>query len=93
MREGLDSVRPNPFRASAEVGFTLPVATHVSLAIYDLMGREVRSMARGEWLRPGTHRMTWDGRRNDGGEAAAGVYFVRLRTATGHWSRAVLRVR
>ena len=92
IREGLDPVRPNPFRSGTEVAFTLPAATQVSLGIYDLMGREVRAMARGERLAPGAHRMTWDGRRNDGGEAPAGVYFVRLRTATGHWSRPVLRV-
>jgi len=92
VREGLDPVRPNPFRSGTEVAFTLPAATQVSLGIYDLMGREVRAMARGERLAPGAHRMTWDGRRNDGGEAPAGVYFVRLRTATGHWSRPVLRV-
>ena len=92
VREGLDPVRPNPFRSGTEVAFTLPAATQVSLGIYDLMGREVRAMARGERLALGAHRMTWDGRRNDGGEAPAGVYFVRLRTATGHWSRPVLRV-
>ena len=86
-------MRPNPFRAEAEVEFTLASAGRADLRVYDVLGREVRSLLRGERLAAGPQRASWDGRRNDGGAAGAGVYFVRLELAGRSWTRAVVRVR
>ena len=90
---GLRAVRPNPFRTQAEVEFTLSAAGPVDLRIYDLLGREVRSLARGERFEAGTQRLRWDGRGGDGGPSSAGVYFVRLKLAGREWTRTVVRIR
>jgi DNA-binding beta-propeller fold protein YncE len=90
---GLHAVRPNPFRSSADMEFTLSSPGPVDLRIYDVLGREVRAIARGERFEPGTQHLRWDGRRGDGGEAGAGVYFVRLQLAGRQWTRAIVRVR
>jgi cytochrome c peroxidase len=90
---GLRAVRPNPFRSATDVSFVLSRPGRVDCAVYDVLGREVRSLARGLWLDAGARSLTWNGRRDDGGEAGAGVYFVRLRTADGSWTRAVVQVR
>jgi DNA-binding beta-propeller fold protein YncE len=90
---GLQAVRPNPFRSSADMEFTLSAAGPVDLRIYDVLGREVRAIARGEHFEAGTRRLRWDGRRADGGQAGAGVYFVRLELAGRQWTRAIVRVR
>ena len=90
---GLRAVRPNPFRNEAEIELTLSTAGPVDLRVYDVLGREVRAIARGERLEPGTLRLRWDGRRSDGGQSGAGVYFVRLKLAGRQWTRTVVRIR
>src|SRR5205814_6866790 len=67
-------VRPNPFRQSAEVGFSLARRGQVSLVIYDVLGRQVRTVTRGEWREAGSQSLRWDGRRSDGSAAPAGLY-------------------
>ena len=90
---GLRAIRPNPFRSSAEVSFVLARPGRVDCGVYDIFGRSMRSLARGVTLRAGPQSLVWDGRREDGGQAGAGVYFVRLRTPEGHWTGAVVRVK
>lgn len=86
------AMTPNPFRASARVAFTLGRAGRVDLAVTDVMGRRVRSVARGLSLEAGAHGLQWDGARDDGTRAGAGVYFVTLRTDGGTWTRPLVRV-
>jgi YVTN family beta-propeller protein len=88
----LRAVRPNPFRSSVEVSFTLGRAGPVDLAVYDVLGREVRSVARGLALGAGAQSLRWDGRDGGGREAGAGLYFVRLKTERATWARTVARV-
>jgi flagellar hook assembly protein FlgD len=86
-------VKPNPFRAFTEVAFILGRAGRVDLTVYDVLGREVRPIARGVSLAAGPQSLRWDGRRADGSPAAAGVYFLRLKTEAATWTRPVIRVR
>ncbi len=92
-RFGVNLVRPNPFGERAEVSFHLTAAGRVDLVVLDVLGREVRSIARGQWLPVGSHRMVWDGRRSDGGQVGAGMYFVQLRTDKQKSVRPVVRIR
>jgi YVTN family beta-propeller protein len=90
---GLRAVRPNPFRTTAEVELTLGSAGPVDVRIYDVLGREVRSLARGERFEAGPQRLHWDGRIGDGRPAGPGVYFVKVRLAGREWTRTVVRLR
>ena len=92
LRPGLQAIGPNPFRTTTDVRFALGRAGRVDLAVYDVLGREVRSVARGLWLGAGVQHLAWDGRRADGGAAGAGVYFVRLKTPDGSWVRPAVRI-
>jgi hypothetical protein len=56
---------------------TLPRATHLDLAIYDVSGRRVRELARGAYP-AGARLVSWDGRDTNGVRVASGVYFARL---------------
>jgi hypothetical protein len=89
---GLRAVKPNPFRGATDVSFALARAGKVECAVHDVLGRRVRALARGEWRAAGLQSLHWDGHRDDGREAGAGVYFVRLGTADGSWSRVVVRI-
>jgi hypothetical protein len=68
---------PNPFRASTEVRFSLPQRSSVKIAVFDVAGREVASLADGAWD-AGSHSVSWAGRTDSGSPARGGVYFVRL---------------
>jgi hypothetical protein len=69
---------PNPFNPGTKIRYQLAVPGNVSLRIYDVRGRLVRTLQDGH-LDPGYYESAWDGR--DGGQtkAASGVYFYELR--------------
>jgi len=75
----LGRITPNPARGPVTVRFGNAVRQAVSLEIFDLAGRRVRTLHRGE-LPPDDHERSWDLRSEDGREVGAGVYFVRLVT-------------
>jgi hypothetical protein len=70
------AVAPNPGSA-AVLRFDLPARADLSLAIYDMQGRLVRTLWRGP-RDAGRHELRWDGRDADGTPSATGVYFCRL---------------
>jgi len=70
--------QPNPFNPATVIRFEVPRnAGTVSLEIYDLTGRKVRTLHQGP-LGPGRHEMTWRGRDDSGRPVSSGVYFYRL---------------
>jgi hypothetical protein len=78
---------PNPFRQSARVRYELVGSQHVSLRVYDLLGRRVATLVDGEQA-AGRYELTLDGSR-----LASGTYFLRLRTGDAMQSRQVQVVR
>ena len=83
---------PNPFESSTTISFRLAQAGQVSLAVYGVDGRKVRTLASGRW-EAGVHPVRWDGRDGDGRSTAAGIYFVRLTTAQGSFTRRIASLR
>ena len=71
---------PNPMTwLCVDVSFTVARAGSIDLAIFDAQGRRLRSLMRG-WHEAGPGASFWNGRRDDGSQAANGVYFVRLKS-------------
>jgi hypothetical protein len=68
---------PNPFREATTIVYAVPEAMDVELAVYNVLGQRVATLADGEKI-PGVHRVRWDGQAR-GAALASGVYFVRLR--------------
>ena len=75
--DGLGDPFPTPFNAEVTIPFTVATAGPVRLAVYNLMGQQVRVLA-DEWMDAGAHRVRWDGRTAAGVEAASGVYWAVL---------------
>lgn len=69
---------PNPAASVARVRLELPAPDAVALEVFDVAGRHVRTLRRGE-LPAGAHEIEWDLRDDRGVRAAAGLYFVRTR--------------
>jgi hypothetical protein len=68
---------PNPFNPSTRIRFTVPEDAKVSLVVYDVAGREVRTLVTGS--RSANHyEIEWDGKDNRGEAVSSGVYFYRL---------------
>ena len=78
---------PNPFNARTVIGFELPVAADVRLAVYNTLGQRVAILADGRHA-PGRYSVTWD---SPG--AASGVYLYRLEAGTFTEVRKLLLVR
>jgi len=83
---------PNPGRDGTTLRFALPSRSEVELAVYDVRGRLVRSVARGAF-EAGPHAVRWDGRGDDGAPSAAGVYFCRLSANGASLARKLVLVR
>jgi hypothetical protein len=85
----LSAGMPNPFHSSTRIEYALPAAARVNLAVHDVQGRRVATLAEGE-RKPGRFSVRWDG-RGEGGRARAGLYFVRLTVRTEDGERTMLR--
>ena len=63
---------PNPFNARATIGFSLPLKDMVSIDIYDMNGRRIRSLVHGIFD-SGRQEVHWDA-----GDLSSGIYFIRM---------------
>ena len=64
----------------------------MTVDVFDIAGRRVRQLVDGS-LAPGEHRLSWDGRGEDGAPVGAGVFFVRARGAGLDVERKFVRLR
>jgi hypothetical protein len=69
---------PNPFTGKTLIRYQLPRTVHVSLKVYDIAGRLVKTLVNEE-KKAGYFRTQWDGKDNSGRRIASGVYFYRLK--------------
>lgn len=88
----LASNYPNPFNPSTTILFSTGERGFVSLRIYDIRGRLIKSLLDDE--RPaGDHFATWDGRDMKNAEASSGVYFIRLEVSGHMLCRKIVLIR
>jgi hypothetical protein len=85
---------PNPFNPSTVISYTLDRSyDNHSLRIYDVTGREVRTLVNNQTAAVGLHKITWDGLDNVGRDVASGVYLARMVTPNGTRSIRMLLAR
>ena len=70
---------PNPFNPSTEIRFDLPENDHVTLAVYNMMGQKVKTLASRN-MTPGYHSIIWNGTNDSGAKVATGMYFYSINT-------------
>ena len=80
---------PNPFNSTTAIGFALPRAGAIQLAVFDVLGQQVAVLAEGTYP-VGSYTLNWDGANGDGRALAAGLYFYRLQTPWGVQTRKLL---
>ena len=89
-REWTLGASPNPFRTTTTIDLVLAEPGDVDVAVYDVAGARVKTLLRGSRA-AGSHRVRWDGRREDGAAMPPGLYFCRSSVAgLSHARRLVL---
>ncbi|MCA9751673.1 MAG: SMP-30/gluconolactonase/LRE family protein [Gemmatimonadetes bacterium] len=71
-------VSPNPFAGRSSLSYELPRRGTVSVGVYDVRGRMVRTLVSDREQSAGRHQVTWDGLGDGGAQVPGGVYFVRV---------------
>jgi photosystem II stability/assembly factor-like uncharacterized protein len=64
---------PNPFNPTTTIKYALPQSVKVSIKIYDILGRLVKTLVNNEFKDAGYYDVTFDG-----SNFASGVYFYRI---------------
>jgi len=83
---------PNPFTERVSLKYQLAQASDVYLAIYNLLGQEVRTLLN-EHQDSGLHTVIWNGQDNSGGRVPSGTYFLGLQAGQHTATRKVCVVR
>ncbi len=72
---------PNPFNPETRIDFDVPSgnggAVNVSIKVYDITGREVKSLLERN-MQPGQYSVEWDATNNSGATVAGGIYLYRM---------------
>ena len=66
------SAYPNPFNALTRLTYVTPVASHISIKVYDISGSTIATLFNGAQS-AGYHVAVWDSK-----DIAAGIYFARM---------------
>jgi arabinan endo-1,5-alpha-L-arabinosidase len=68
---------PNPFNPTTTIEYDIPNSRHVRLAIYDVLGKRIKTLMNGQQP-AGRYHVAWDGTDEQHLELPAGVYFCRM---------------
>ncbi len=83
---------PNPFNPTTNIGFRMSEVAFVELAIYDISGRLVKTLIRGN-RGTGSYTVKWDGINQSGRHVSSGVYFYRLQAGKFTQTRKMILLR
>ncbi len=74
---------PNPFNPVTTLRYDLPEQSHVEIMIYDIMGREVRTLVNSH-QNAGFKSVIWDARNDIGKPMSAGMFLYRISAGDFH---------
>ncbi len=83
---------PNPFNASTQIVFRVNKSGLITLTIFDLNGRKIKTLIKGK-KNAGQYQIVWDGRNEKGITVSSGTYYVRLKTVDKEIMRKVVLVK
>lgn len=83
---------PNPFNPYTVIRFTLPQTGFISLKIYNISGRLIKTGVNAR-LSDGIHSFQWNSRNEAGEPVASGIYFYQIQAETFSETRKMLLIR
>jgi hypothetical protein len=69
---------PNPFNPTTKIDFAIPKTAAISIIIYDISGREIKTLIKNETMMTGKYTVDWNATGNSGSVVSSGVYFYRI---------------
>jgi protein involved in polysaccharide export with SLBB domain len=69
---------PNPFNPSTIISYALPKQSNVTVKIYDMLGREVKTLV-DDFKNAGMHEITWNADNNYGSKVSSGTYIYVIK--------------
>lgn len=76
---------PNPFNLRTTIRYQVPIGGHLSISVYDLLGREINTLVN-EVKQAGEHTVDWDGTDSNGNRVSSGTYFYQIKWENGETS-------
>ncbi|HEX9974950.1 MAG TPA: malectin domain-containing carbohydrate-binding protein, partial [bacterium] len=76
----LEQNYPNPFNMETRIAFQLPVASQVTLEVYNLLGQKQQTLVSQE-MTAGFHSINWDGRDLNGAPVTSGLFIYKIQVA------------
>ena len=76
---------PNPFNPTTTIDYNIAANGYVSLKVYDVMGRLVKTLVDNQWTVAGQtsgYSVTWNGLDDNGQKVSAGLYIYRLQSGS-----------
>ncbi len=69
---------PNPFNPTTSISFDVPVESHVTLTVYNLLGQQVSTLFSAD-VPAGTRNVVWHGDDENGAKVSSGLYFYKIK--------------
>ena len=73
---------PNPFNPETQIRFSIGSQENVKLIVYDVVGRQVRTLIKGNAYDPGFHVVNWNGLDDQGQKVPSGLYIYRIKAGS-----------
>jgi len=83
---------PNPFNPETKIAFILTKRSKVSLEIFDILGRKVKTLFSG-YAPAGEHKFLWNGYDDAGYQVSSGTYIYRLKAGDNYKTRKMILMR
>ncbi|MHB9030095.1 MAG: ligand-binding sensor domain-containing protein [Candidatus Latescibacterota bacterium] len=83
---------PNPFNPSTIISFSISRPGRARITIYNIQGQEVRTIV-DDFRSAGFHSVVWNGKDNNSGMVASGVFFYELMSPDGRAQRKMVLLR
>lgn len=81
---------PNPFHDFTNISFIVQHASTVTLKVFDVTGKMVRTLIKGESTPAGNYSLRWDGSGDNGAFLSNGVYYYSLQTGKSYVTKKMI---
>ena len=83
---------PNPFNPSTNINYDLPQDSHVTVTIFDIIGKHVKTLVQDNQS-AGFKTIRWDGKNQKDENVAAGMYVYQIKSGLNVLSKKMILLR